>query len=92
MTITNIFEFNHEDAYDSDVDESPNVAAAFMDNLSSTSATNSQSIRNCPEKGVLGFPANEMASQASNLDSPPCPPFIHTLPPSKSSSGYLHKG
>ncbi|GKA36863.1 hypothetical protein Tco_0723428 [Tanacetum coccineum] len=72
MTITNIFEFNHEDAYDSDVDESPNVAAAFMDNLSSTIATNSQSIRNCPEKGVLGFPANEMASQASNLDSPPC--------------------
>ncbi|GKA38934.1 hypothetical protein Tco_0731485 [Tanacetum coccineum] len=32
----------HEDAYDSDVDESPNAAAAFMANLSSTSATNSQ--------------------------------------------------
>ncbi|GKD87089.1 retrovirus-related pol polyprotein from transposon TNT 1-94 [Tanacetum coccineum] len=42
MTTTNIFEVNHEDAYDSDVDESPNAAAAFMANLSSTSATNSQ--------------------------------------------------
>ncbi|GJT73777.1 hypothetical protein Tco_1033063 [Tanacetum coccineum] len=39
---TNIFEVNHEDAYDSDVDEGPNAAAAFMANLSSTSATNSQ--------------------------------------------------
>ncbi|GKG60539.1 hypothetical protein Tco_0612140, partial [Tanacetum coccineum] len=27
---------NHEDAYDSDVDEGPNAAAAFMANLSST--------------------------------------------------------
>ncbi|GJW52516.1 retrovirus-related pol polyprotein from transposon TNT 1-94 [Tanacetum coccineum] len=42
MTTTNIFEVNHEDAYDSDVDESPNAAASFMANLSSTSATNSQ--------------------------------------------------
>ncbi|GJV74889.1 hypothetical protein Tco_1506473 [Tanacetum coccineum] len=40
MTTTNIFEVNHEDAYDSDVDEGPNAAAAFMANLSSTSATN----------------------------------------------------
>ncbi|GKD87854.1 hypothetical protein Tco_1359008, partial [Tanacetum coccineum] len=42
MTTTNIFEVNHEDAYDSDVDEGPNAAVAFMANLSSTSATNSQ--------------------------------------------------
>ncbi|GJW66804.1 hypothetical protein Tco_0121228 [Tanacetum coccineum] len=41
-TQQNIFEVNHEDAYDSDVDEGPNAAAAFMANLSSTSATNSQ--------------------------------------------------
>ncbi|GJX11805.1 hypothetical protein Tco_0201664 [Tanacetum coccineum] len=40
MTTTNIFEVNHEDAYDSDVDEGPNAAVAFMANLSSTSATN----------------------------------------------------
>ncbi|GKF68082.1 hypothetical protein Tco_0197761, partial [Tanacetum coccineum] len=31
-----------QDAYDSDVDEGPNAAVAFMVNLSSTSATNSQ--------------------------------------------------
>ncbi|GJR34382.1 hypothetical protein Tco_1210066 [Tanacetum coccineum] len=39
---TNMFQANHEDAYDSDVDEGPNAAVAFMANLSSTSATNSQ--------------------------------------------------
>ncbi|GJZ07179.1 hypothetical protein Tco_0540972 [Tanacetum coccineum] len=33
---------NHRKAYDSDVDEGPNAAVAFMANLSSTSATNSQ--------------------------------------------------
>ncbi|GKD84618.1 hypothetical protein Tco_1355772, partial [Tanacetum coccineum] len=40
MATTNIFEVNHEDAYDSDVDEGPNAAAAFMANLSSTSGNN----------------------------------------------------
>ncbi|GJV09258.1 integrase, catalytic region, zinc finger, CCHC-type containing protein [Tanacetum coccineum] len=35
------FEVSHEDAYDSDVDEGPHVAAAFMANLSSISGTNS---------------------------------------------------
>ncbi|GJT86013.1 retrovirus-related pol polyprotein from transposon TNT 1-94 [Tanacetum coccineum] len=37
---TNMFEVSHEDAYDSDVDEGPRAAAAFMANLSSTSGTN----------------------------------------------------
>nr|GEZ41758.1 hypothetical protein [Tanacetum cinerariifolium] len=37
---TNIFEVSHEDTYDSDVDEGPHAAAAFMANLSSTSGTN----------------------------------------------------
>ncbi|GKC98106.1 retrovirus-related pol polyprotein from transposon TNT 1-94 [Tanacetum coccineum] len=37
---TAIFKVNHEDAYDSDVDEGPNAAAAFMANLSSTSGNN----------------------------------------------------
>ncbi|GJV29894.1 retrovirus-related pol polyprotein from transposon TNT 1-94 [Tanacetum coccineum] len=40
LTTTNMFQANHEDAYDSDVDEGPNAAVAFMANLSSTSATN----------------------------------------------------
>ncbi|GKF50919.1 retrovirus-related pol polyprotein from transposon TNT 1-94, partial [Tanacetum coccineum] len=40
LTTTNMFQATHEDAYDSDVDEGPNAAVAFMANLSSTSATN----------------------------------------------------
>ncbi|GJS37106.1 hypothetical protein Tco_0535488 [Tanacetum coccineum] len=42
LTTTNMFQANHEDAYDSDVDEGPNAVVAFMANLSSTSAANSQ--------------------------------------------------
>ncbi|GJW29767.1 hypothetical protein Tco_0046642 [Tanacetum coccineum] len=45
MATTNIFEVNHEDAYDSDVDEGPNAAAAFMANLSSISGTNGVTTR-----------------------------------------------
>ncbi|GJV15861.1 hypothetical protein Tco_1361184 [Tanacetum coccineum] len=33
LTTTNMFQANHEDAYDSDVDEGPNAAVAFMANL-----------------------------------------------------------
>nr|GEV18542.1 hypothetical protein [Tanacetum cinerariifolium] len=40
ITTTNNFEVSHENAYDSDVDEGPHAAAAFMANLSSTSGTN----------------------------------------------------
>ncbi|GJR49065.1 retrovirus-related pol polyprotein from transposon TNT 1-94 [Tanacetum coccineum] len=36
LTTTNMFQANYEDAYDSDVDEGPNTAVAFMANLSST--------------------------------------------------------
>ncbi|GKA85943.1 hypothetical protein Tco_0807597 [Tanacetum coccineum] len=35
---TNMFQVSHEDAYDSDVDDEPNAAAAFMANLSSSSS------------------------------------------------------
>nr|GFB62998.1 hypothetical protein [Tanacetum cinerariifolium] len=40
ITTTNIFEVSHEDVYNSDVDEGPHAAVAFMANLSSTSGTN----------------------------------------------------
>ncbi|GJR88812.1 hypothetical protein Tco_0212823 [Tanacetum coccineum] len=40
ITTTNMFEVSHEDAYDSEVDEGPHAAAAFMANLSSISGTN----------------------------------------------------
>nr|GEY72127.1 hypothetical protein [Tanacetum cinerariifolium] len=36
LTTTNLFKANHEDAYDSDVNEGPHASAAFMANLSST--------------------------------------------------------
>nr|GFB99930.1 hypothetical protein [Tanacetum cinerariifolium] len=38
LTTTNMFQVNHEDAYDSDVDDEPNAAAAFMANLLSSSS------------------------------------------------------
>nr|GEV83515.1 integrase, catalytic region, zinc finger, CCHC-type, peptidase aspartic, catalytic [Tanacetum cinerariifolium] len=40
LTTTNLFKANHEDAYDSDVDEGPHASVAFMANLSSTGGTN----------------------------------------------------
>nr|GFD21332.1 hypothetical protein [Tanacetum cinerariifolium] len=43
LTTTNLFEANHEDAYDSDVDKGPHASAAFIANLSSTGCTNSSS-------------------------------------------------
>nr|GEX87269.1 hypothetical protein [Tanacetum cinerariifolium] len=43
LTTTNLFEANHEDAYDSNVDEGPHASTAFMDNLSSISGTNGSS-------------------------------------------------
>ncbi|GKG43966.1 hypothetical protein Tco_0483059, partial [Tanacetum coccineum] len=39
-TKTNMFQANHEDAYDSNVDEGPNAFVAFMANLSSNSQVN----------------------------------------------------
>ncbi|GJS67342.1 retrovirus-related pol polyprotein from transposon TNT 1-94 [Tanacetum coccineum] len=44
MTTTNVFEVSHEDAYDSDVDEGPNTAAAFMANLSSTNGASTSHV------------------------------------------------
>ncbi|GJV21828.1 putative reverse transcriptase domain, ribonuclease H-like domain, aspartic peptidase domain protein [Tanacetum coccineum] len=38
LSTTNMFQVSHEDAYDSDVDDEPNAAAAFMANLSSSSS------------------------------------------------------
>nr|GEZ44728.1 hypothetical protein [Tanacetum cinerariifolium] len=38
LTTTNMFQVNHEDAYDLDVDDEPNAAAAFMANISSSSS------------------------------------------------------
>ncbi|GJV11208.1 hypothetical protein Tco_1352749 [Tanacetum coccineum] len=42
ITATTAFEVSHEDAYDSDVDEAPHAAAAFMANLMQTDDLRSQ--------------------------------------------------
>nr|GFD22589.1 hypothetical protein [Tanacetum cinerariifolium] len=41
MTTTNMFQANHEDAYDSDVDDGPDASIAFMANFSSASSPSS---------------------------------------------------
>ncbi|GKB68075.1 hypothetical protein Tco_0929487, partial [Tanacetum coccineum] len=43
ITTTTMFQVDHEDAYDSDVDEEPYASAAFMANLSSTGGTHGAS-------------------------------------------------
>nr|GFB05463.1 hypothetical protein [Tanacetum cinerariifolium] len=43
LTTTKLFEANHKDAYDSDMDEGPHASAAFMANLSSIGGTNGSS-------------------------------------------------
>nr|GEV10730.1 hypothetical protein [Tanacetum cinerariifolium] len=43
LTTTTTFHVSHEDAYDSDIDDGPHVADAFMANLSSTEEANGTS-------------------------------------------------
>nr|GFB90972.1 hypothetical protein [Tanacetum cinerariifolium] len=53
LMTTNLFEANHEDAYDSNVDEGPHASAAFMANLSSTGRTNGSRSSHINEEGHL---------------------------------------
>ncbi|GJR87211.1 hypothetical protein Tco_0211222 [Tanacetum coccineum] len=46
ITTTTTFEVSHEDAYDSDVDEAPHAAAAFMANLIQTGLSTGQGTSN----------------------------------------------
>ncbi|GJV86323.1 hypothetical protein Tco_1530261 [Tanacetum coccineum] len=81
MTTTNMFQANHEDAYDSDVDEGPNAAAAFMANLSSTMPFQHQ--KELSGDQVYWLSAKEIASQASKPTTP-ATPFVHkSRPPSQ---------
>nr|GEX05315.1 retrovirus-related Pol polyprotein from transposon TNT 1-94 [Tanacetum cinerariifolium] len=54
ITTTNIFEVSHENTYDSDVDEGPHAAAAFMANLSSTSGKNGATTSHVNEEQLQG--------------------------------------
>ncbi|GKC68320.1 hypothetical protein Tco_1100918, partial [Tanacetum coccineum] len=73
LTTTNMFQANHEDAYDSDVDEGPNAAVAFMANLSSTSATNSQvnEVHSMTINSLINvdYQSNQEMHQEEHLDS-----------------------
>nr|GEY61490.1 retrovirus-related Pol polyprotein from transposon TNT 1-94 [Tanacetum cinerariifolium] len=57
LTTTTAFQVSHEDAYDSDVDDGPHAAAAFMENLSSTEEAN----------GTSSSKINKVHSNASDL-------------------------
>nr|GFA89381.1 hypothetical protein [Tanacetum cinerariifolium] len=60
LTTTNLFEVNHEDAYDSDVDEGPHAFADFMANLSSTGGTNNSSSSHINEEEHLNYEVDSM--------------------------------
>nr|GFA44549.1 hypothetical protein [Tanacetum cinerariifolium] len=53
LTTTNLFEANHEDAYDFDVDKGPHASAAFLANLSSTCGINGSSSSHINEEEHL---------------------------------------
>nr|GFC95299.1 hypothetical protein [Tanacetum cinerariifolium] len=53
MNTTNMFQANHEDAYDSDVDDGPDASIAFMANFSSAgSPSSSNNISINEEEGI----------------------------------------
>nr|GEZ54980.1 hypothetical protein [Tanacetum cinerariifolium] len=53
MTTTNMFQANHEDAYDSDIDDEPDASIAFMANFSSAgSPSSSNNISINKEEGI----------------------------------------
>ncbi|GKC76702.1 hypothetical protein Tco_1127476 [Tanacetum coccineum] len=79
LTTTNMFQANHEDAYDSDVDEGPNVVVAFMANLSSTSATNSQLSQEMHQDEHLDSDAETKIDEAEIILSQGLPRHIFNI-------------
>nr|GEV05115.1 hypothetical protein [Tanacetum cinerariifolium] len=77
LTTTNLFEANHEDAYDSDVDEGPHASAAFMANLSSTCGTNGSSSNHINEVQIsndsvfsdVSYPLAQEMQQEEHINS-----------------------
>nr|GFA38676.1 hypothetical protein [Tanacetum cinerariifolium] len=77
LTTTNLFEANHEDAYDSDVDEGPHVSIAFMANLSTTGGTNGLSSSHINEVQIsddsfssdVSYPLAQEMQQEKHLNS-----------------------
>nr|GEV70503.1 hypothetical protein [Tanacetum cinerariifolium] len=77
LTTTNLFKANHEDTYDSDVDEGPHASAAFMANLSSTGGTNGSSSSHINEVQIsddsffsnVSYPLAQEMQQEEHLNS-----------------------
>nr|GEX76065.1 hypothetical protein [Tanacetum cinerariifolium] len=77
LTTTNLFEANHEDAYDSDMDEGPHASTAFMANLSSTGGINGSSSSHINEVqisddsffGDVSYPLAQEIQQEEHLNS-----------------------
>nr|GFB33079.1 hypothetical protein [Tanacetum cinerariifolium] len=77
LTTADLFEANHEDAYDSDVDEGPHASAAFMANLSSTGGTNGSSSSHINEVQIsddsffsdVSYPLAQEMQQKEHLNS-----------------------
>nr|GFB34927.1 hypothetical protein [Tanacetum cinerariifolium] len=77
LTTTNLFEANHEDAYDSDVDKGPHASAAFLANLSSTCGTNGSSSSHINEVQIsddsffsdVSYPLAQEMQQEEHLNS-----------------------
>nr|GFA54977.1 hypothetical protein [Tanacetum cinerariifolium] len=77
LKTTNLFEANHEDAYDSNVDEGPHASAAFMANLSSTCGTNGSSSSHINEVQIsddsffsdVSYPLAQEMQQEAHLNS-----------------------
>nr|GEZ41113.1 hypothetical protein [Tanacetum cinerariifolium] len=77
LTTTNMFEANHEDAYDSDVDKGPYASAAFMADLSFTGGTNGLSSSHINEVKIsddsffsdVSYPLAQEMHQEEHLNS-----------------------
>nr|GFA50348.1 hypothetical protein [Tanacetum cinerariifolium] len=77
LTTTNLFEANHEDAYDYDVDEGPHTYVAFMANHSSIGGTNGSSSSHINEVQIsddsffsdVSYPLAQEMQQEEHLNS-----------------------
>nr|GFC58814.1 hypothetical protein [Tanacetum cinerariifolium] len=78
MTTTNMFQANHEDAYDSEVDDGPDASIAFMEKFSSAgspSSSNNISINEVQTNdvddifGVVSYPLTQELHQEEGIES-----------------------
>nr|GFC42823.1 hypothetical protein [Tanacetum cinerariifolium] len=77
MTSTNMFQANHKDAYDSDVDDRPDASIAFMANFSSVGSPSGSNISINEVQtndvddifGVVSYPLSQELHQEDGIES-----------------------